>query len=250
MIFASSNQVVCIDCDLIVKGTNPIPYIRMLKTNGALRTVKTIGRKLMGVDKKYASTLRSQLRLKQLPEVVVKQMDVCDMAFAESSFDCVYARSVLHSLPDPGRAAEEIARVLRPGGVAYISVHPYTSETGCLDPRITSRRHEVQGWPHLRPQLQHTLYSPNVDLNKLRLTGWEDLFEAHMPGGHYIVTPNEDVGVAESAAELQAAGELLDYTIEELTAGELVALWRKPACAEPSSQQVAASMTPAHASLV
>src|SRR5713226_2202975 len=175
--FSIRNRVVGVDRDVIVRGFKLPGYAAMLKNNGARRTMKTIGRKLMGIDHGYASQLLRQLNLKRLPDLRVYPMDVCEMSFPGNSFDFIYSRSVFQHLPDPAGALDGIARALRPGGVAYISIHPFTSQTGCLDPKIyTDRRHEVQGWPHLRPDLQHRIEKPNVYLSKLRLEDWRRLF--------------------------------------------------------------------------
>jgi SAM-dependent methyltransferase len=226
--FAIRNRVVGVDRDVIVRGFKPLGYAAMLKTNGARRTVKTIGRKLMGIDRGYAFQLLRQLNLKRLPDLTVYPMDVCEMSFPRNSFDFVYSRSVFQHLPDPTAALDGIARALRPGGVAYISIHPFTSQTGCLDPRIyTDRRHEVQGWPHLRSHLQHTIEKPNVYLSKLRLEDWRRLFASKMPGAEYILGPSDNSSL-EAAKRLQSQGQLLEYLLEELLTGEFVAVWKKP----------------------
>jgi len=223
------NRAVGIDVDVIVQGFEPLGYARMLRTNGLVRTGKTIGRKMLGVDRKYASELRRVLGLKRLPHVPVYQMDVCKMSFPTSSFDFVYSRSVLHSLRDPGCAMSEIVRILRPGGVAYLTLHLYTSETGCLDPRVYSdRRQEVGLWPHLRPQLQGTFDPPNTFLNKLRLNDWRRLFAAKMPGAECILVRSQTPGLEDAAKSLQSQGELLDYSIDELLTGQFAAIWQKP----------------------
>jgi len=166
----------------------------------------------------------------------ILQMDTCQMTFADASFDFVHARSVLHHLPDPGAAVEGIVRVLRPGGAAYILLHLYTSETGCLDPRIyTERRSETRGWPHLRPQLRNTLANQNTYVNKLRLREWHKLFAAKLPDAE-CVTTRSDSATIEMAKSLQRQGELLDYSIEELTTVDLAVLWRKPLASEPNLQ--------------
>src|SRR5260370_3548679 len=180
--FSIRNRVVGVDRDVVVRGFKPLGFAAMLKSNGARRTLKTIGRKLMGIDREYASQVLRQLNLKRLPGLTVFPMDCREMSFPRNSFDFVYCRSVLHSLPDAASALDEIVRVLRPGGVAYISIHPFTSQTGCLDPRIyTDRRHQVQGWPHLRSHLQDTIENPNVYLSKLRLEDWLKPLSSEMP---------------------------------------------------------------------
>lgn len=227
---AMRNSVLGVDRDLAIQGFRPIEYFKMLRTNGIQRAVKTIGRKLLGVDRRYASELMRQLALDQRPKLSVLQMDVRQLDFPEKYFDFAYCRSVLHSLPDPGSALDEIAKVLKPGGVAYISIHLYTSPTGSLDPRVyTDRREELNVWPHLRSRLVHSVDPANVYLNKLRLSEWQKLFAEAMPGVQCILNRGQDPRLELVAKTLQGQGELLDYSLDELLTFEVVALWRKPA---------------------
>jgi len=45
--FGLKNEVVGLDLDVIPQGKNPVPYWRMLQTNGIGRFLKTVGRKLI-----------------------------------------------------------------------------------------------------------------------------------------------------------------------------------------------------------
>lgn len=244
--FAMANRAIGIDRDVIVRNDGPLAYLRMLETNGVRRTIKTVGRKLIGVDHTYEVHLMKELGLAQLPPIRFFVMDVCGMSFPDNNFDFVYSRAVLHHLPQPVIAMNEIARVLRPGGVAYVSIHPYTSETGCLDPRIYGRRrNEVLGWQHLRPGVSGTVQQPNVYLNRLRLEEWQKLFASKLPGVEYIVTRTDDSGALDRANGLQKRGELLDYSLDELLAGEFVALWKKPDLRSTKAHQAAQSKVPA-----
>jgi SAM-dependent methyltransferase len=226
--FSLNNRVVGIDLDIIIQGFKPLSYLKMIRTNGARRTVKTIGRKLLGVDQKVASELRRQLGIERAPRLDVLRMDACAMSFPSESFDFVYSRAVFHHLPKPATALEGVARVLRPGGACYIALHPYTSPTGCLDPRIyTERQNEVRGWPHLRQSLHTTVDPSNACLNKLRLPEWRNLFSAKMPGSQFILTESREASIDEAKA-LQSRGELLDYSLEELCTGQFAAVWKKP----------------------
>jgi SAM-dependent methyltransferase len=49
--------------------------------------------------------------------------DVCALPFADASFDVVLAMHMLYHASDPERAVGEIARVLRPGGIAVASTN-------------------------------------------------------------------------------------------------------------------------------
>ena len=227
--FSVRNRVVGIDLDVIFRGFRPLGYLRMIKTNGVRRTMKTIGRKVLGVDRKVASGLRRELQIGRLPKLDVLRMDACAMSFPSESFDFVYSRAVFHHLPAPAAALDGIVRVLRPGGACYITLHPYTSPTGCLDPRVfTERRDEVRGWPHLRQSRKETVDPSNACLNRLRLPEWRKLFTSKMPGVQFVTTESTEATPSEATA-LQNQGELLDYSIEELCTGQFAALWRKRA---------------------
>lgn len=56
------------------------------------------------------------------------QTDVLSLPFADGSFDASVSRLAVHHLREPERALAEVARVLRPGGVAVIA-----DIEGCAD---------------------------------------------------------------------------------------------------------------------
>lgn len=64
--------------------------------------------------------------------------DACRLPFADRTFDVVYARSMLHHLPDPKAGALEIARVLKPGG-RLVALDPNRTLLSDL-PRAIARR--------------------------------------------------------------------------------------------------------------
>jgi hypothetical protein len=76
------------------------------------------------------------------------------------------------------------------------------------------------------------LHNNNVFLNKLRLQQWRSLFQAKMPEAKFVLSQSgtED---REEAKRLQDKGELLEYSIEELTTVDLGVLWRKPETSRP-----------------
>jgi SAM-dependent methyltransferase len=53
--------------------------------------------------------------------VTIREMDATRLLFPDASFDLVFSFNVFEHLPDPAATFSEIVRVLRPGGIAYIS---------------------------------------------------------------------------------------------------------------------------------
>src|SRR5689334_5039597 len=71
--------------------------------------------------------------------------DVCDLPFAGASFDLVLATDILEHVEDDQRAIGEIARVLRPGGRALITVPAFPSLWGLQDRVARHRRRYHMG---------------------------------------------------------------------------------------------------------
>ena len=57
--------------------------------------------------------------------------DLLDLPFPDASFDRVIAAEVLEHVPDDGRAMAELARVLKPGGRAVVTVPRWLPERVC-----------------------------------------------------------------------------------------------------------------------
>jgi len=65
---------------------------------------------------------RQRFALERL-ETRLARADAEQLPFAEASFDVVYSFGVLHHTPDTQTAVEEVLRVLKPGGVAIVSLY-------------------------------------------------------------------------------------------------------------------------------
>ena len=76
------------------------------------------------------------------------QMDLLDLSSLERDFDIVECTGVLHHLKDPVAGGRELARVLRPGGIAHISLYSELS------------RREIA---RLRERYQHLIPSATED---------------------------------------------------------------------------------------
>jgi SAM-dependent methyltransferase len=76
--------------------------------------------------------------------VATQACDAQDLPFPDESFDVVVANHMLYHVPEPGQAAAEFARVLRPGGVLLAA----TNGPSHLDV-ITDISRQVFGWSPL-----------------------------------------------------------------------------------------------------
>ncbi len=224
--FAVANDMIAIDTDFIVQHDTPFEYARMIQSAGAMRAIKTLGRRALGVDAHLERELARALGLSELPRAPVHRMSATAMTFTDATFDFAYSHSVFEHIDDPAAALREVTRVLKPGGVAYISVHQYSSHSGQHDPQILTM-HEPRPplWPHLRPALQHTVH-PNAFINRWSLGQWRSLFDEVMPGAKVLLDRQE--GLRDGLAELRAQGELRDYSDDELLTLNVAAVWRKP----------------------
>ncbi len=73
---------------------------------------------LVGLDVSTGMLRHATRRLRALDDdaALLVQGDACRLPFGDGTFDVVFARGLLHHLPDPHAGMAEIARVLRPGG--------------------------------------------------------------------------------------------------------------------------------------
>lgn len=226
--FAQHNRVTGIDLDVVPMGFSPKQYVEMCRRNGVRRAVKTILRKVIGIDRQYRREVRRRLTRPLHDPHRVLRMDASEMSFQKHSFDLVHSRSVFHHIPSPEIALSEVTRVLKPEGIAILSFHLYTSENGSLDPRVyTDDRGGVLAWSHLRRSTRDKVLA-NAFINRLRLHEWRARITAEMPGADIILRQNRRNGVMAEARELRASGELAEYSLEELLTDEVIVVWQKP----------------------
>jgi ubiquinone/menaquinone biosynthesis C-methylase UbiE len=101
--------------------------------------------------------------------------DATEMPFINNAFDRVIAAEVLEHVLDDQRAMNELARVLRPGGLAAITVPAFGPERICW--ALSREYHEVPGG-HVR------IYT-RVELEaKLARAGLEPRWHHHAHGLH------------------------------------------------------------------
>src|SRR5262245_22411646 len=65
--FAMHNRVVGVDLVVVPKGLRVLDYVRLLRTNGPKRLVKTVARKMTGYDWLFHRELARQLQVRKIP---------------------------------------------------------------------------------------------------------------------------------------------------------------------------------------
>lgn len=225
-------DVVGVDLDVVPVGFDVAAYARLLRKNGPTRFLKTVGRKVLGVDRAFESGLARALGVRKLRPGKLIAADATTLPFASATFDVVYSFSVFEHLEHPELVMKELARVLRPGGFAFVSVHLYAAEGGCHDMRLfAGDRAGIPLWAHLRPQHKH-LIEEACYMNKLPMAVFERTFREEWGSDVRLATePHHAAFDAELRAALpglRSAGELGGFTDDELLTVNLVARWKKP----------------------
>ena len=116
--------------------------------------------------------------------------DARSLKYLDASFDLVYSISVIEHIPDDGDAAalREIARVLKPGGIAVIEV-PYRRKFETIYRKYSSR-----GAPLEEPEFYERRYD-RIELQRRLLSGVDGLrvkqlsiLGEHLPIDPWIAT--------------------------------------------------------------
>ena len=107
----------------------------------------------------------------------VARGDARALPFADGSFDHVVAAEVLEHIPEDRHAMREIARVLRPGGTAAVSVPRWFPERVCW--ALSDRYHERPGG-HVRIYRRRELRA-RLAAAGLRVTGLAHAHALHAP---------------------------------------------------------------------
>jgi SAM-dependent methyltransferase len=225
---ARGNDVVGVDRDAIVWGFDPAAYLRMARSNGVGRMVKTAGRKALGIDRDYRRELERQsgLQVRAL-RMTVHQRNAWDTRLQSESFDFVYSLRTFMHLHEPEAALHEAVRLLAPGGVAYIKLMPYTAPYGSLDIRVLGGGgDDLPPWAHLRPQHLHRVRE-SAYLNHLSLSQWQRLLSKAMPGCNIRLAQPDVERLRPLAQELHAQSELLEFAVDDLLTSAVHVTWCK-----------------------
>jgi SAM-dependent methyltransferase len=190
--------------------------VEQLRTNGIERATKTLVRRLV-FDGRYYRRLEELYGSPLRMDVDARRMDARRLGFRDASFDLVYSSAVFEHIDGVEEAASEIARVLKPGGTAWIGVHLFPSPSGGHDLAWADPAHPPTApppWDHLRARTHPT----HVYLNELRADDYLEIFARHFTIATYtFVSEGEDLVTDEIVAETGYSREDLTRAALEVT---------------------------------
>jgi len=201
-------------------GFSPSRYLRYLGEVGLPKTLRKVVGELV-YDRHYYTFLAKNLGFSLTEkEIDLQEMKADNVQFANCTFDIVHSNATWEHLPNVKKANLEVARILRPGGIAYIEIHLFPSLSGGHDlPWIVPGKTElgdVGPWGHLRsPTWREPVY-----LNRLREKDYRLLFEE--TPALKIVDWRTEFTEGEEFLTDQLLNELSDYSREELTKRSII----------------------------
>ncbi|HTG85469.1 MAG TPA: class I SAM-dependent methyltransferase [Pyrinomonadaceae bacterium] len=206
-------------------GVNLARYRDYVREAGVMRTL----RKLVGeivYDRHYYTTLARKTGLKLTERNLdLRKGDVHSVPIPDGSVDVVHSNATWEHIPDVAEANRQVARVLRPGGLAYIEIHLFPALSGGHDlPWIVPGKTElgdVRPWQHLT----NPTWQAPVFLNRLRERDYERLFKT-TPGLEIIGWQTEYTEGQQLLTE-QIRAQLPEYTPEELTKRSIIVVARR-----------------------
>jgi 2-polyprenyl-3-methyl-5-hydroxy-6-metoxy-1,4-benzoquinol methylase len=225
--FGRKNKVIGMDLDVIPVGFDLHSYLRMLRKNGPGRVAKSIGRRFL-IGRTNEIAWANLLGVEKFNDPAIMHGNICEETPKVGQFDVVMSWSVFEHLPNPAYAVQNVLKLLKPGGIFYISLHLYTSNNGHHDIRaFTGDEDNLPLWPHLRKTTEKAI-TPSAYLNRWRLAQWRELFATSTPGHEEILEAFESYERFQPRMTTTLRQELAAYSDEELYTINAVYTWRKP----------------------
>ena len=216
---ADGADAVGIDVEVPTYRMNLSTFFRTIRLNGPERALKSLVRHLL-VDKRFFAEL-AEAYGKPIPleEIDTRVMDATRMTFESESFDFIFSRSVFEHMDNVEAAVKEMNRVLRPDGIAVVTVHLFPCLSGghsaeWIEPdRFPST--SIPLWDHLR----ENRFPANTYLNKLTIGRYREIFRAQTEVLKELTwTEGEKLLTKEIEEELRNKG----YTREDLLTSTII----------------------------
>lgn len=206
-------------------GVRPSRYVAYAREVGFAKTLrKAVGEVVY--DRHYYRALAGRLGVALDDRTIdLRRMTVEQLAFEDGSFEIVHSNATWEHIADVPAANRQVARILRPGGIAYIEIHLFPSLSGGHDlPWIVPGRTELGGitpWRHLR---DHSWKAP-VFLNRWREQDYRRAFQS--TPGLEIVEWTTEFTEGESLVSDEVLRALPEYGAEELTKRSIIVVARR-----------------------
>jgi len=226
---ASTNGHIVTALDTQYVATGIWKYFAMLRYDGIQITVKSVLRDaffLPGFKKKLKSEEQHNA---ENPRIKFVRASAENIPFPDDYFDIVFSGNTFEHIKNIEKAISECARVAKPNGIIYISVHPYASISGSHHPAWfhpdSDPPKNIPPWFHLRNNYNKLAWPLDYGLNKYRLVDYRNIF------ARYVDILAEFSDKVEGAGFLteQIRQELKQFSEEELLTTTKIFLMRKPA---------------------
>ena len=157
-----------IDTEVVDPAFGEGAGLRMIRRHGFARFLKSLARGVL-FDRGYYRELRRRAERPLLFRGLdIRRMDARALDFPDAHFYLVHSNSVLEHLEDVPRALYELARTLKPGGVASVVIHLFPSLSGG---HLLEWAYPDEDLPRAAPPWDHLLenrFPASVPLNRWR----------------------------------------------------------------------------------
>jgi len=184
---AEGHKAIGVDSLYIVRKPDIREYLRSLRRNKLVETLRFLQLDLMAKRRLYERSLENLSHLVLTHsnfELVVD--DVEQLAnFSDNSMDLVVSTNVLEHVFTVNKAVEQIYRVLGPGGITAHIIHLFSSLSGSHNPEWQNFA-RYPAWDHLRSGKFSLPYS---HLNRLKTIDYLNAFSNHFSVVHHEYIP-------------------------------------------------------------
>lgn len=220
-----------VDAEVPVVSGRPSQFVDMVRRNGVERAAKSLIRHTLfdrGEQRALERALRQRGFAPRLDPARLIVADACDVEVEPESLDLVISEDVFEHLrcETLEKVLAEMARWLRPTGIALIRPNVFTGITGghliewsrhALRQPPSKRRSEP--WEHLRQRR----FEANTYLNELTRAEYREIFAIHFEILEERVT---QLDLGREYLDARAKAELADWPDDELFSNQTLFVLR------------------------